>query len=51
MGNDDNVYYELYGEYISLRELGVVAVVSTALALIFYSIAPYVASTLRMPQT
>ncbi|MEM0014499.1 MAG: hypothetical protein QXS42_06770 [Zestosphaera sp.] len=51
MGDDDNVYYELYGEYISLRELGVATVVSTALALIFYSLAPYVASTLRMPQT
>lgn len=51
MDGDDEVYYELYGEYISLRELGVATVVSATLALIFYFIAPYLASALGVPQS
>ncbi len=49
--HDDETYYELYGEYISLKELGIATVVSTALALTSYSLAPYVASVVGMPPT
>lgn len=49
MSKDDETYYELYGEYISLRELGITTAVSTVLALAFYSIAPYVASSVGLP--
>lgn len=49
MSEDDETYYELYGEYISLRELGITVTISTILALIFYSIAPHIASSVGLP--
>ncbi len=39
----DEEFYELYGEYVSLKELGVCTAVSTALAMLFFYIAPRVA--------
>lgn len=39
----DEVYYELYGEYVSLKELGVSILISTAFAMLFFSIAPAIA--------
>lgn len=48
MSEDDKTYYELYGEYISLKELGVATAISTTLALVFYSIAPYIASVVGL---
>lgn len=41
--NDDE-YYELYGEYVSLKELGIATLISTAIAMVFYSLAPPIAS-------
>ncbi len=49
MSEDNETYYELYGEYISLKELGITVTISTILALIFYSIAPYIASSVGLP--
>jgi len=48
VSRDDETYYELYGEYISLRELGMVTAISTTLALVFYSIAPHIASVVGL---
>ena len=45
----DEVYYELYGEYVSLRELAVSTAVCTALAMLLYSLAPGVAELLGVP--
>lgn len=42
MGSDEE-FYELYGEYVSLRELGICTAVSTALAMLFFYIAPRIA--------
>lgn len=39
----DEEFYELYGEYVSLKELGICTAVSTALAMLFFYIAPRVA--------
>lgn len=49
MDEDNEPYYELYGEYISLRELGITTAISTILALVFYSLAPYVANIVGLP--
>lgn len=45
----DEEFYELYGEYVSLRELGVCTAVSTALAMLFFYIAPGIAGLLNVP--
>jgi len=42
VGSDEE-FYELYGEYVSLRELGICTAVSTALAMLFFYIAPRIA--------
>jgi hypothetical protein len=47
VGSDEELY-ELYGEYVSLRELGICTAVSTALALLFFYIAPSVAGLLNV---
>jgi hypothetical protein len=44
----DEAYYELYGEYVSLRELAVSALVSTALALLLYSLSPLIAGLVKL---
>lgn len=49
MSEDEETYYELYGEYISLKELGITTTISTVLALVFYSLAPYIASSVGLP--
>ncbi|MEO3993679.1 MAG: hypothetical protein QN229_05210 [Desulfurococcaceae archaeon TW002] len=49
MSEDNETYYELYGEYISLRELGITVTISTILALVFYSVASYIASGVGLP--
>jgi len=41
MGNEE--YYELYGEYVSLKELGVATLISSVAAMVFF-LAPQVAS-------
>ncbi|MEM2021293.1 MAG: hypothetical protein QXP80_03590 [Zestosphaera sp.] len=51
MHDNDEIYYELYGEYISLKELGIATAVSTVLAITLYSLAPYVAGVVGMPST
>ncbi|MEM1623278.1 MAG: hypothetical protein QW780_01035 [Sulfolobales archaeon] len=45
---EDELCYELYGEYISLRELGISALISTALAMLFFFLAPTVSAVLRV---
>lgn len=47
--SSDEVYYELYGEYISLRELAISTAISTFLALLLFSIAPRIAGFLNIP--
>ncbi|MCC6005365.1 MAG: hypothetical protein LM590_13590 [Thermofilum sp.] len=44
----DEAYYELYGEYVSLRELAVSVLVSTALALLLYSLSPLIAGLVKL---
>ena len=39
----DEELYELYGEHVSLRDLGICTAVSTVLAMLFFYIAPRVA--------
>ncbi len=48
---DEGVYYELYGEYVSLREFGVATLISTILALAFYFVSPYIANLIGVPAT
>lgn len=48
---DEEVYYELYGEYVSLREFGVATLISTILALAFYFVSPHIASLVGVPAT
>jgi len=48
---DEEVYYELYGEYVSLREFGVATLISTILALAFYFVSPYIANLIGVPAT
>jgi hypothetical protein len=42
MGNEE--YYELYGEYVSLKELGAATLISSVAAMVFFFLAPQVAS-------
>ncbi|PUA32317.1 MAG: hypothetical protein B7O98_06560 [Zestosphaera tikiterensis] len=46
--NRDEDFIEVYGEYISLKELGVATLISSALAFTFYFITPYIARSLGM---
>ncbi|MCX8185089.1 MAG: hypothetical protein RMI56_03395 [Sulfolobales archaeon] len=39
----DEVYYELYGEYISPRELGISTLISAVFAMLFFFTAPSLA--------
>ncbi len=48
---DEDVHYELYGEYVSLRELGVSTLICTAFAMLFYFAAPAVAEALDLQVT
>lgn len=41
----DEVYYELYGEHVSLKELGVSILISTAFAMLFFFLAPALAES------
>ncbi|MCS7099890.1 MAG: hypothetical protein RMH84_00025 [Sulfolobales archaeon] len=40
---EEEVYYELYGEHISLGELAVSTAISTVFAMLFFHIAPQIA--------
>lgn len=40
---DEEIHYELYGEYISLKELGVSILICAVFAMIFFSAAPALA--------
>ncbi|MEM2826202.1 MAG: hypothetical protein QXL30_02980, partial [Sulfolobales archaeon] len=42
----EEVCYELYGEHISLKELGISVLVSTSFAMLFFSAAPAVSGVL-----
>ncbi|MEM1815014.1 MAG: hypothetical protein QXZ37_03145 [Sulfolobales archaeon] len=42
----DELCYELYGEYISLKELGMSVFISTAFAMLFFFLAPAVSAVL-----
>jgi len=46
--NHDEDFIEVYGEYISLKELGVATLISSVLAFTFYFITPYIARSLGM---
>ncbi len=47
----DEVYYELYGEYVSLRELGASTLICSVFAMLFYFTAPLVANALGLQAT
>jgi len=47
----DDVCYEIYGECVSLRELGLATLLSTVLAFALYFTTPYIASALKVSAT
>ncbi len=49
MGDDE--YYELYGEYVSLKELGIATLISSVIAMIFFSLAPSIANLIGTQAT
>ncbi|MEZ0290096.1 MAG: hypothetical protein ABWJ42_03275 [Sulfolobales archaeon] len=46
--DDPEEFIEIYGEYISLRELGLATLLSTIGAFTLYSATPYIASMLNL---
>ncbi|AFH42792.1 hypothetical protein IOK49_05795 [Fervidicoccus fontis] len=43
MDEDAETYIELYGEYVSLKELTIASLISIAFAFLLYYFAPYIA--------
>jgi hypothetical protein len=46
--SSESEYYELYGEYIALKDLGIASLISTAIAMLLFSIAPTIASLMNL---
>ncbi|MGC9115575.1 MAG: hypothetical protein ACP5HH_06200 [Fervidicoccaceae archaeon] len=46
---DDERYIELYGELVSLRELGLSSLICSALAFLLFYLSPSIASFMGMP--
>jgi len=46
---ENEEYIELYGELVSLRELGISSAICTAMAFLLFALSPYIASLLGMP--
>lgn len=45
---EEESYIELYGEYVSLKELAIASLISTTVAFAMYFLAPYAAKALNL---